>query len=72
MVLASLKGIRKTGGWLLVIIVLIVLQSCYDHEDDLISQGCETGCAEVIGKLMTDNGTVPIKKKKYEKSAYNW
>lgn len=45
--------------WLLVFLVLH--QSCSKQEDDLISQNCEIGCTEIIGKIMTDAGTVPIR-----------
>lgn len=45
---------------LLIILFVILVQSCTKKEDDLISQNCEIDCTEIIGKLMTDNGTTPI------------
>ncbi len=50
---------KKTLGFL-ILILTITFQSCTKEEDDLISQNCETDCTEIIGKLMTDNGTIPI------------
>lgn len=44
---------------ILLLTLSFVFQSC-EKEDDLISQNCETDCTEIVGKLMTDNGTVPI------------
>jgi hypothetical protein len=43
-----------------IIIGVLILISCSKEEDDLISQNCETNCTEIVGKIMTDNGTVPI------------
>ena len=43
-----------------VLLLTLSFQSCTKEEDDLISQNCETDCTEIIGRLMTDNGTVPI------------
>lgn len=39
---------------------ILIFISCSREEDDLISQNCETNCTEIVGKIMTDNGTVPI------------
>src|SRR5690606_1576029 len=51
----------KNGKKSLVIILGIFLfAGCSKKEDDLISQNCETNCTEIVGKIMTDNGTVPI------------
>ncbi len=44
----------------LVILGIALFIRCSKEEDDLISQNCETDCTEIIGRLMTDNGTVPI------------
>lgn len=45
---------------ILALIIIITFQSCSKEEDDLSSQNCETDCTEFIGRIMTDNGTVPI------------
>ncbi len=50
---------EKTFG-ILILILTLTFQSCTEKEDDLISQNCESDCTEIIGKLMTDNATVPI------------
>ena len=47
----------------ILIIIALVFQSC-EKEDDLISQNCETDCTEIVGKLMTDDGTTPIANRK--------
>lgn len=39
------------------------MQSC-EKENDLISQNCETDCTQIVGKLMTDDGTTPIVNRK--------
>ncbi|WP_417559019.1 hypothetical protein [Mesoflavibacter zeaxanthinifaciens] len=43
-----------------ILSVLLLFTSCSKEEEDFISQNCETDCTEIIGKIMTDNGTVPI------------
>src|SRR5690606_24436702 len=43
-----------------IILGVLIFISCSKEEDDLISQNCETNCTEIVGKIMTDNGTVPI------------
>lgn len=45
---------------ILIVLSIIILSSCSKEEDDLISQDCNTDCTEIIGRIMTDNGTVPI------------
>ena len=47
----------------ILIIIAFALQSC-EKEDDLISQNCEADCTEIVGKLMTDDGTTPIANRK--------
>ena len=47
----------------ILIITAFSLQSC-EKEDDLISQNCEADCTEIVGKLMTDDGTTPIANRK--------
>ena len=44
----------------LIALVIIILIGCSKEESDLISQNCESECTEILGKIMTDNGTVPI------------
>ena len=44
----------------LLILGLFFLNSCSKEEDDLASQDCNIDCTEIIGRIMTDNGTVPI------------
>lgn len=48
---------------IILVIIALVFQSC-EKEDDLISQNCETDCTEIVGKLMTDDGTTPIANRK--------
>lgn len=43
-----------------ILFAILLFTSCSKEEDDFISQNCETDCTEIIGKIMTDNGTVPI------------
>ena len=43
-----------------LILGIFLFVSCSKEEDDLISQNCESDCTQIIGKIMTDNGTVPI------------
>jgi hypothetical protein len=45
---------------LTLLINLILFQSCSKEEEDLVSQKCQSDCTEIIGKIMTENGTVPI------------
>ncbi|MGJ5640790.1 hypothetical protein [Formosa sp. S-31] len=49
---------------ILSLVIVLAFQACTEKEDDLISQNCETNCTEIIGKLMTDNATVPIVNRK--------
>lgn len=48
---------------IILIIIAFAFQSC-EKEDDLISQNCEADCTEIVGKLMTDDGTTPITNQK--------
>ncbi len=51
----------KIGKLTLIIVLgIIFFISCSKEEDDLISQDCNTDCTEIVGRIMTDNGTVPI------------
>lgn len=43
-----------------LVLGIFLFVSCSKEEDDLISQNCEIDCTQIIGKIMTDNGTVPI------------
>ena len=43
-----------------LVLGIFLFVSCSKEEDDLISQNCESDCTQIIGKIMTDNGTVPI------------
>lgn len=43
-----------------ILLGILIFISCSKEEDDLISQNCDTNCTEIMGKIMTDNGTVPI------------
>jgi hypothetical protein len=43
-----------------IVLGIVLLISCSKEEDDLISQNCEADCTEIVGRIMTDNGTVPI------------
>ncbi|MBD0399991.1 hypothetical protein [Flammeovirga sp. EKP202] len=41
--------------------LLFAMMSCgIQHEDDIISQDCTEGCTVIRGKLLTDNGTLPV------------
>ncbi len=51
----------KIGTFSLAIISgLFLFFSCSKQEDDLISQNCEADCTEIVGKVMTDDGSTPI------------
>lgn len=51
----------KKGLNLFIIIIFISIYSCAKKEDDLISsEDCQVNCMEIVGKIMTDNGTLPI------------
>lgn len=52
-----MKLIKLSFG---IIIGVLFFISCSKEENDLISQNCEANCTEIVGKIMTDNGTVPI------------
>ena len=52
-----MKTIKLSFG---IIIGVLFFIRCSKEENDLISQNCETNCTEIVGKIMTDNGTVPI------------
>ncbi|GGW73505.1 hypothetical protein DFQ11_10951 [Winogradskyella epiphytica] len=45
---------------LLIILGIVLFISCSKEEDDLISQNCEANCTEIVGKVMTNNGSTPI------------
>jgi len=45
---------------LIIVLGIIFFISCSKEEDDLISQNCDSDCTEIVGRIMTDNGTVPI------------
>lgn len=45
---------------LIACIGILLFISCSKKENDLISQNCQTDCTEIVGRIMTDNATVPI------------
>ncbi|WP_419211949.1 hypothetical protein ACNR9Q_14535 [Maribacter sp. X9] len=46
---------------LFALLMILGIFSCAKKEDDLVSsEDCQIDCIEIVGKIMTDNGTVPI------------
>jgi len=45
---------------LTIVLGIFIFLSCSEEEDDLISQNCEENCTEIVGKIMTDDGSTPI------------
>lgn len=43
-----------------VVVLFVFLHGCIKEEDDLDGQNCELGCTMVTGKILTENGQVPL------------